>query len=82
MSKLSANNIAINSENSSQVEGFAVSDMAELLGHHFGDGIVYLPAGDQQNSLYSVAVENAYINEEGYLTRKGRIFLARYSDKS
>ncbi len=82
MSEISANNIAIHSENSSQVEGFAMSDMAELLAHHFGDGIVYLPAGDQQNSLYSVAVENAYINEEGYLTRKGRIFLATNSDGS
>ncbi len=80
MSKLSANNIAINSENSTQEEEFIVSDMAELLAHHFGDGIVYLPAGDQQNSLYSVAVENAYINEEGYLTRKGRIFIARNSE--
>lgn len=76
MLKNSATNNAISSENSTQVEEF---EMVELLAHHFGDGIVYLPAGEQ-NSLYSVAVENEYISEEGYLTRKGRIFLAQYSD--
>ncbi len=81
MSKISVTNSAISLENSTHVEGFSVSEMTELLAHHFGDGIVYLPAGEDQNSLYSVAVENAYINEEGYLTRKGRIFLARHSDK-
>ena len=61
---------------------FPVPEMTELLAHHFGDGIVYLTAGEEQNSLYSVAVENAFINEEGYLTRKGRIFLANNSDSS
>ncbi len=78
----SATNSTIILENSTQVEGFSVPEMTELLAHHFGDGIVYLPSGEEQNSLYSVAVENAYINEEGYLTRTGRIFLARNSDES
>ncbi len=82
MSKNSATNSAIRLENSTHVEGFSVSEMIDLLAHHFGDGIVYLPTGEEQNSLYSVAVENAYINEEGYLTRTGRIFLARNSDES
>ncbi len=69
-------------DNPENQEGFLVPDMAELLAHHFGDGIVYLPAGEDQNSLYSAAVKNTYINEEGYLTRKGRIFLAQHSDES
>jgi len=80
MSKNSVTNSAISLEGSTHVEGFSVPEMTELLAHHFGDGIVYLPAGEEQNSLYSVAVENTLINEEGYLTRKGRIFLARNSD--
>ena len=79
MLKNSATNIANSPAISTQIEEFAVSEMSELLAHHFGDGIVYLPAGEQ-NSLYSVAVEKEYISEEGYLTRKGRIFLAKYSD--
>ncbi len=60
---------------------FSTSEMTELLAHHYGDGIVYLPAGEE-SSLYSIAVENGFINEEGYLTRKGRIFLAQNAEAS
>jgi len=68
----------VNPENS---EDFSTSEMSELLAHHYGDGSVYLPAR-QQSALYRIAVENGFINEEGYLTRKGRIFLAQNSEAS
>jgi len=49
--------------------------MAELLECHYGDGLVYLPkTGSKQ--LLSTAKCGGFINTEGYLTRRGRMFLA------
>lgn len=74
-------NTAIHTGDALNTTTYTVLDMVELLAHHFGDGIVYLRTGEQ-SSLYSIAVENGLINEEGYLTRMGRQFLAQHSGKS
>jgi hypothetical protein len=52
-------------------------DIIELLANHYGDGSVYLPVGAATEVL-SIAIENDYISEEGYLTRKGRRFVSQY----
>jgi hypothetical protein len=54
----------------------AESDIAVLLEHRYGDGIVYLPKGGPKE-LYARAVKQGFISEDGYLTRKGRALLAR-----
>ncbi len=65
MPEKSAANIAISAENpvhvDTQAGEFSVSDMAELLGRRYGDGIVYLPVGEE-GSLYPIAVSHGYIN--------------------
>jgi len=53
------------------------SQIAALLEYRFGDGLVYLPK-NRSGDLYSQARRHGFINEEGYLTRKGRALLARY----
>ncbi len=51
--------------------------MAELLECHYGDGLVYLPrTGSRQ--LLSTAKSGGFINAEGYLTRRGRMFIAHF----
>ncbi len=56
---------------------FEEQQIAELLECRFGDGMVYLPKTKPRQLLY-VAVINGFIDTEGYLTRKGRMLLARY----
>ena len=51
--------------------------MVELLECRYGAGMVYLPR-TRPRQLLSVAANGGFINSEGYLTRKGRIILARY----
>lgn len=51
--------------------------MLELLKNHYGDGSVYLPEG-APTALLSVAIEFGYLSYEGYLTRKGRQFVAEH----
>jgi len=70
-----------NSASYKSTEGFSVPEMIRVLSHHYGDGTIYLPS-EKQRSIYDIAVERGLINEEGYLTRKGRIFLARHLEPS
>jgi hypothetical protein len=56
---------------------FEERQIAELLECRFGDGMVYLPKTKPRQLLY-LAVINGFIDTEGYLTRKGRLLLARY----
>ena len=56
---------------------FTERQIAGILQFRFGDGLVYLPK-NRSNYLYSFAKKLGFINIEGYLTRKGRILLARY----
>ena len=53
------------------------SDIAKILQHRYGDGLVYLPT-NQPESLLRMAKKHGFIDGEGYLTRKGRYLLARY----
>ena len=67
---MNANQTAIQEES-----GNEELELVELLSRRFGDGQVYLPEGSSR-ALYLQAVENGYINDEGYLTRKGRVLVA------
>lgn len=51
--------------------------VAELLECRYGDGMVYLPK-TKPRQLLSIAKSSGFIDAEGYLTRKGRVLLARY----
>ncbi len=53
------------------------SDIAKVLQYRYGDGLVYLPS-NQPDSLLRMAKSRGYVDQEGYLTRKGRYLLAKY----
>ncbi len=53
------------------------SDIAKVLEHRYGDGLVYLPK-HQPESLFKIAKNHGFIDHEGYLTRKGRGLIAKY----
>ena len=48
---------------------------AKLLAHHYGDGCVYLPKSMNSGVLQD-AKRQGFVSEDGFLTRKGRNFLA------
>ena len=50
-----------------------------LLRHHYGDGGVYVPEGGARR-VFLEASRLGFINEDGYLTRKGRELLAQHGD--
>ena len=58
-------------------QDFSEAQIAALLQYRYGDGMVYLPK-HRSHTLYDVAMRDGFIDEEGYLTRKGRTLLARY----
>ncbi|MDA0821984.1 MAG: hypothetical protein O3C28_06120 [Proteobacteria bacterium] len=47
-----------------------------LLAQRYGDGSIYLPKSANQGLLRD-AVDKGLVSEDGYLTRKGRNFLAQ-----
>ena len=53
------------------------SDIAGVLEHRYGDGLVYLPKY-QPERLFKMAKTEGFVDPEGYLTRKGRCLLAKY----
>ncbi|GEM_PF-1011251 len=53
------------------------SDIVKVLEYRYGDGLVYLPK-HQPESLFNMAKIKGFVDQEGYLTRKGRTLLARY----
>ena len=55
----------------------ASSCIARLLGHRFGDGLVYLRDESERKS-FALAVEWGLISREGYLTPEGHSFLAAH----
>jgi len=55
----------------------AESQIATILQYRYGDGLVYLPR-HKPKSLYTQAIQDGFIDAEGYLTRKGRTLIARY----
>lgn len=52
-------------------------EIAKLLEHRYGDGMVYLPK-QQPQMLMELAKTNGFVDQEGYLTRRGRSLLAKY----
>lgn len=54
------------------------SAFAEMLSHHYGDGIVYLCRGGAR-MIYQLAMQRGYVSDDGYLTRKGRALLTRFN---
>ena len=61
----------------SLVPGEIGTGIARLLGHRFGDGLVYF-RDESERRLFTLAVEQGLINREGYLTPEGHSFLAIY----
>lgn len=53
-------------------------EIASVLESRFGDGLVYLPK-DRPSYFFLLAKKEGFIDADGYLTRKGRALLARYS---
>jgi hypothetical protein len=61
----------------SNLERDMESDIVKVLEYRYGDGLVYLPK-HQPESLFKMAKIRGFVDQEGYLTRKGRTLLARY----
>ena len=55
------------------------SGIARLLGHRYGDGLVYF-RDKSERSLFELAVARGLISPEGYLTPEGHSFLAVHGD--
>lgn len=55
------------------------AELVALLRHHYGDGGVYVPQGGARR-IFAAATGLGYVNEDGYLTRKGRELLAKHGD--
>jgi len=53
------------------------SDIALLLAHRFGDGLVYF-RDEGERKLFGLAVEWGLLSREGYLTPEGHSFLATH----
>ena len=53
------------------------SGIARLLGHRFGDGLVYF-RDEGERKLFGLAVEWGLLSREGYLTPEGHSFLATH----
>ncbi len=54
-------------------------DIARVIGRHYGDGAVYMTQDDNQATALSKAISKGFVSEDGFLTRKGREFLVRFS---
>ena len=55
-----------------------LSPTERLLAHRYGDGLIYLPKSMNLGVLGD-AVVRGFVNEDGFMTRKGRNFLAAAS---
>jgi hypothetical protein len=50
-----------------------------LLGHRYGDGLVYL-RNEREQKLFHEAVRLGLVSSEGYVTPRGLSLLARHGD--
>lgn len=63
-----------------QVGGDDVGDaMLQLLGHRYGDGLVYLRE-DEERGLLDRAIRLGFVSQDGYITPEGQSVLARQQD--
>ncbi len=51
----------------------------ELLGHRYGDGLVYLH-NDRDQQLFDEAVRLGLVSSDGYVTPRGLSLLAHHGD--
>jgi len=51
----------------------------DLLGHRFGDGLVYL-RDEHERRLFRQAINMGLVSSEGYVTPRGLSLLARHGD--
>ncbi|MFQ5464263.1 MAG: hypothetical protein ACE5E5_16770 [Phycisphaerae bacterium] len=66
----------INATEHSKQSGQTDPAMLRLLGHRYGDGLVYF--GDTaERRVYHLAIRLGLVSTEGYLTPEGRSLLAR-----
>jgi hypothetical protein len=54
------------------------SDIARVIGRHYGDGAVYMTQDENQATALSKAISEGFVSEDGFLTRKGRELLVRF----
>ena len=50
-----------------------------VLGHRYGDGLVYL-RNDSEQPAFDQAVRLGFVSPEGYVTPRGLSVLARFGD--
>ena len=62
-----------------RAEADSSSGIARLLGHRFGDGLIYI-RDESERYLFHLAVERGLISPEGYLTLEGHSFLAAHGN--
>lgn len=53
------------------------SEIAALLQARFGDGLMY-PGKNHSRNIFNRAIELGFLDNDGYLTRKGRSLLTRH----
>ncbi len=58
------------------------NQIMELLQFHYGDGAIYISKHIQNHfhRILTLANRNGYVSEEGYITRRGRLLLAKSSN--
>ena len=54
-------------------------EIRELLGHRYGDGLVYLH-NDRDRQLFDEAVRLGLVSSDGYVTPRGLSLLAHHGD--
>ena len=68
---------SISMESESRDRSDTSSGIARLLGHRFGDGLVYFRDEGERN-LFNRAVERGLLSREGDLTPEGYSYLATH----
>ena len=68
---------SISMESESRGQSDTSSGIASLLGHRFGDGLVYFRHVGERK-LFNRAVERGLLSREGYLTPEGYSYLATH----
>ena len=54
-----------------------VSEIAAMLEAQYGEGLMY-QSKTNSRMLYKKAIDMGFVDQEGYLTRKGRSLLTQY----
>lgn len=57
------------------------AQLVSILDYNFGDGVVHLPQNTPW-SLFTFAKKLGYIDEEGYVTEKGKLLVVSFREAS